>query len=111
MLHRHAGQVGAIDVGYRPGPSAIKQVCYRHFRHDLPTDNQLTIHYDLQLKPKVLYMMGADEGVIQRQDLASKAFVIYQGHHGDKGAEMADAVLPGNGQMNGQYISHQIKNS
>ena len=50
-------------------------------------------------------MMGADEGVIQRQDLASKAFVIYQGHHGDKGAEMADAVLPGNGQMNGRYIS------
>ena len=41
VLHRHAGQVGAIDVGYRPGPSAIKQVCYRHFRHDSPTDTHL----------------------------------------------------------------------
>ena len=40
-------------------------------------------------------MMGADEAVVSRKDLAPGAFVIYQGHHGDAGAEMADAVLPG----------------
>lgn len=26
VLHRLAGQVGALDVGYQPGPSAIKEV-------------------------------------------------------------------------------------
>jgi hypothetical protein len=26
VLHRHAGQVGALDVGYIPGPSALKEV-------------------------------------------------------------------------------------
>ena len=40
-------------------------------------------------------MLGADEGAISRKDLAGNAFVIYQGHHGDAGAELADAVLPG----------------
>ncbi|XP_055341811.1 NADH-ubiquinone oxidoreductase 75 kDa subunit, mitochondrial-like [Paramacrobiotus metropolitanus] len=72
VLHRCAGQVGALDVGYKPGPAAIRE-----------------------LKPRVLYLMGADEGLITRKDLAPGAFIIYQGHHGDKGAEIADAVLPG----------------
>jgi len=40
-------------------------------------------------------MLGPDEGVVKRSDLASNAFVIYQGHHGDSGAEIADVVLPG----------------
>ena len=26
VLHRHAGQVGALDVGYSPGPSSLKEV-------------------------------------------------------------------------------------
>ncbi|OQV22638.1 NADH-ubiquinone oxidoreductase 75 kDa subunit, mitochondrial [Hypsibius exemplaris] len=72
VLHRHAGQVGALDVGYTPGAGKIKE-----------------------LKPRVLYMLGADAGVVTRKDLAADAFVIYQGHHGDAGAEIADAVLPG----------------
>jgi NADH-quinone oxidoreductase subunit G len=40
----------------------------------------------------VLYLLGADEF-----DLSSlgKAFVVYQGSHGDAGAERADVVLPG----------------
>lgn len=40
----------------------------------------------------LVYLLGADE--IDTSKL-SKAFVIYQGHHGDKGAECADVVLPG----------------
>src|SRR5207302_2127853 len=41
---------------------------------------------------EVLYLLGADE-----LDLANtgSAFVIYQGHHGDRGAARADVVLPG----------------
>lgn len=72
VLHRAASQVGALDIGYKAGVEAVKAQ-----------------------KPKVLYMLGADEGNLSRSDLPKDAFVIYQGHHGDVGAEMADVVLPG----------------
>ena len=36
--------------------------------------------------------MGADEIDTNR---LGKAFVIYQGHHGDRGAHRADVILPG----------------
>lgn len=42
-----------------------------------------------------MYLLDADEGAITRNELDKDAFVIYQGHHGDKGAEMADVILPG----------------
>ncbi|KIH64206.1 NADH dehydrogenase, G subunit [Ancylostoma duodenale] len=72
VLHRWAGQVGALDVGYQAGTAAIRK------------------------KPvKFLYMLGADEGKVTRQNLDPSAFVVYQGHHGDAGAEMADVILPG----------------
>jgi NADH-quinone oxidoreductase subunit G len=41
---------------------------------------------------EVLYLLGADETDLR--DTGS-AFVIYQGHHGDRGAARADVVLPG----------------
>ena len=71
VLHRVAGQVAALDLGYKAGAKEI-------------TDN----------KPALLYMLGADEGVVDRKDLLN-CFIIYQGHHGDRGAEMADVILPG----------------
>ena len=41
-------------------------------------------------------MLGADEERLTRSDLnKTESFIIYQGHHGDKGAEIADVVLPG----------------
>jgi NADH-quinone oxidoreductase subunit G len=39
----------------------------------------------------VVYLLGADEVDMTR---LGKAFVIYQGHHGDVGAHRADVVLP-----------------
>jgi NADH dehydrogenase (ubiquinone) Fe-S protein 1 len=42
--------------------------------------------------PKVVWLLGADE--ISAADIPKDAFVIYQGHHGDKGAGLADVVLP-----------------
>ena len=47
----------------------------------------------LQQKPKIIYLLGADETTITNKD--ANTFVIYQGHHGDRGAEIADVVLPG----------------
>ena len=43
----------------------------------------------------MLFLLGADAGAVTRADLPKDCFVIYQGHHGDKGAEMADLILPG----------------
>ena len=41
---------------------------------------------------KFMYLLGADE--IDTSRLGS-AFVVYQGHHGDAGANRADVILPG----------------
>jgi len=72
VLHRVASQVGALDAGLTAGVSAIKE-----------------------LKPKVLFLLGADEGNISTDDLAPGAKIIYLGSHGETGAAIADVVLPG----------------
>uniref|UniRef100_A0A8C0VUT0 NADH-ubiquinone oxidoreductase 75 kDa subunit, mitochondrial n=1 Tax=Cyanistes caeruleus TaxID=156563 RepID=A0A8C0VUT0_CYACU len=72
ILHRVASQVAALDLGFKPGVDAIRKN-----------------------SPKVLYLLGADSGCITRQDLSKECFIIYQGHHGDVGAPMADIILPG----------------
>ena len=40
---------------------------------------------------EIIYLLGADNLKFKKQD----EFIIYQGSHGDKGAEMADIILPG----------------
>uniref|UniRef100_H0ZI24 NADH-ubiquinone oxidoreductase 75 kDa subunit, mitochondrial n=1 Tax=Taeniopygia guttata TaxID=59729 RepID=H0ZI24_TAEGU len=72
ILHRVASQVAALDLGFKPGVEAIRKSA-----------------------PKVLYLLGADSGCITREDLPEYCFIIYQGHHGDVGAPMADIILPG----------------
>ena len=39
-----------------------------------------------------VWLLGADELDTARLE---NAFVVYQGHHGDKGAQCADVALPG----------------
>ena len=53
-----------------------------------------------------MYLLGADETVERTENLRD-TFIIYQGHHGDKGAELADVVLPGAAytEKNGTYIN------
>jgi len=46
-------------------------------------------------KPKIVYMLGADNEAQLPKLLPKDAFVIYQGHHGDAGAPLADVILPG----------------
>jgi len=72
VLHRVASQVAALDLGYRAGVAEVREA-----------------------KPKVLWLLGADSGAVTREDLPEDCFVIYQGHHGDAGAAIADCVLPG----------------
>jgi len=78
VLHRAAAQVGGLDLGFLPGPGG----------RDVAGIIAGCASGDISL----LYLLGADE-----LDLANSgsAFVIYQGHHGDRGAARADVVLPG----------------
>jgi len=70
VLQPSSSAVGALDVGFVPGPTAA------------PLEEL-----------KLVYLMSADD--VPADKVAADAFVIYQGHHGDAGAQMADLVLPG----------------
>ena len=70
VLQRTASRAGAFEVGFTvPSPEVA------------------------QTKPKFVWLLGADE--INEAELPKDAFVVYQGHHGDRGAQLADIVLPG----------------
>jgi NADH-quinone oxidoreductase subunit G len=90
VLHRAAARVGGLDLGFVPGPggrdvTAILAGCRSG-------------------EVELLYLLGADE--IDTSDLGD-AFVIYQGHHGDRGARHADLVLPGAAytEKDGTYVN------
>ncbi len=44
-------------------------------------------------KAKFIYLLNADD--VNSKEIPEDAFVVYQGHHGDLGAQFADVVLPG----------------
>ena len=48
--------MAALDIGYKPGVNAIREN-----------------------PPKVLFLLGADEGTITRADLPKDCFVVYLG--------------------------------
>ncbi len=67
ILHTAASRVGGMDIGFAhsEGLSCLNGA-------------------------KLVYNLGADE-----IDIADGAFVVYQGHNGDRGAHRADVILPG----------------
>ena len=82
VLQRAASRAGAYEVGFSaPSPQVASA------------------------SPKMVYLLGADE--LTAADLPKDAFVIYQGHHGDRGAALADVVLPGAAytEKNGTYVN------
>ncbi len=78
VLHTAAARVGGLDLGFVPGPGG----------HDLDDILDGAEHGQIRL----VWLLGADEIDTGR---LGEAFVIYQGHHGDRGAHRADVVLPG----------------
>jgi len=90
VLHCAAARVGGLDLGFVPEPGG------RDLGGILAGCKSGEV--------EVLYLLGADE--IDADDLAG-AFVIYQGHHGDRGAQRADVVLPGAAytEKDGTYVN------
>lgn len=72
VLQTNASQVAALDVGYKPGVDDV-----------------------ISAGPKVLFLLGADNGAINKDNIPKDCFVVYLGHHGDNGAPLAHAILPG----------------
>jgi NADH-quinone oxidoreductase subunit G len=78
VLHHAAARVAALDLGCVPGTAGL--------------DRDGILQGAVEGTVEVLYLLGVDE--IDMQKLG-KAFVIYQGTHGDAGAHRADVILPG----------------
>ena len=78
ILHGAASRVAGLDMGFLPGEGGLS------------TDAILDAAQQGAIK--TVYLMGADE--LDTSKLKD-AFVIYQGHHGDNGAHVADIILPG----------------
>jgi len=78
ILHTAASRVAALDLGFLPGAGG----------------RDVAAIVDGARKGEIdfIYLLGADE-----IDLAhlGRAFVVYQGSHGDAGAHHADVILPG----------------
>ncbi len=78
MLHTAAARVGALDLGFVPGEGG--------------RDTGAILDGAGNGEVEVVFLLGADE--IDPAKLAN-SFVIYQGHHGDRGTHAADVILPG----------------
>ncbi|OCF35366.1 NADH dehydrogenase (quinone), G subunit [Kwoniella heveanensis BCC8398] len=68
VLQRAASRAAAYDIGFTPSSSATST------------------------KPKFVYLLNADD--VDPSSIPEDAFVVYQGHHGDVGAQYADVCLP-----------------
>jgi NADH dehydrogenase (ubiquinone) Fe-S protein 1 len=82
VLQRAASRAGAYEIGFTtPSPEVANT------------------------KAKFVWLLGADE--ISPSDIPKGAFVVYQGHHGDRGAQLADIILPGAAytEKSGTYVN------
>jgi NADH-quinone oxidoreductase subunit G len=90
ILHTAAARVGALDLGFVPGEGG------RDLAGILAGAQSGAI--------KLVWLLGADEFDVTE---LGDAFVVYQGHHGDRGAHRADVILPGAAytEKNGTYVN------
>jgi len=78
VLHTAAARVGGLDLGLLPGEGG----------RGVPEILDGAALGEIEL----VYLLGADE--LDTEKLKN-TFVVYQGSHGDKGAHVADVILPG----------------
>ncbi|MBB3173413.1 NADH-quinone oxidoreductase subunit G [Endobacter medicaginis] len=75
VLQTAASRVAGLDMGFLPGPGGQGTAAM------------------LAGGVEVLFLLGADE--IDAAAIPPETFVVYLGHHGDRGAARADLILPG----------------
>jgi NADH dehydrogenase (ubiquinone) Fe-S protein 1 len=82
VLQRAASRTAAYEIGF------------------VPTSAEAT-----SAPVNFLYLLNADE--VNASDIPRDAFVVYQGHHGDVGAQYADVILPGSAftEKNATYVN------
>jgi NADH-quinone oxidoreductase subunit G len=92
VLHTAASRVAGLDLGFVPGNGGRD----RNGILDGASNGQIDL----------VYLLGADELDNSR---LGKAFVIYQGTHGDAGAARADVILPGSAytEKDGLYVNFE----
>ncbi len=92
ILSQNASKVGAIDLGFYSISNKNNFIFFDKLAND-----------DF----KFIYLLGADNINFEKKD----KFIVYQGSHGDKGAEIADIILPGAAytEKNGLFINLEGK--
>jgi NADH-quinone oxidoreductase subunit G len=92
VLHTAASRVAGLDLGFLPRESGRDTAAI--------FDGAATGAIDF------VYLLGADE---LPMDGFGNAFVVYQGTHGDAGAQRADVVLPGAAytEKDGTYVNFE----
>lgn len=89
-LPRSAAITGGLDIGFVPGKKAyaVNKVLEKVQKNEI----------------KLLYLLGADEIEFEKID---SVFTVYQGHHGDKAAQLADVILPSSAytEKNATYVN------
>ena len=91
VISENASTVGSFDLGLYKTEDGSNEVL-----------KDLESH-----KFEIVYLLGQDSLKFIKQN----EFIIYQGSHGDKGAEMADIILPGAAytEQNGYYTNLEGK--
>ena len=92
ILHTAASRVAALDLGFLPGA---------HGR-----DVAGLVEGAQRGEIDFIYLLGADEFDVAH---LGRAFVVYQGSHGDAGAHHADVILPGAAytEKDGLYVNFE----
>ena len=92
VIHTAASRVAALDLGFVPQPGGC--------------DTAAILDGAANGKIDFVWLLGADE---LPPKAFGKAFVVYQGTHGDAGAHRADVVLPGAAytEKDGLYVNFE----
>ena len=92
ILHTAASRVAALDLGFLP--------------HDGGRDLAGIVDGAQKGEVDFIYLLGADEFDVGH---LGRAFIVYQGSHGDAGAHNADVILPGSAytEKDGTYVNFE----
>ena len=88
ILTKNASTVGAIDLKFFNVKESNNFIFFDKLKNS---------------EFKLVYLLGSDNLKFEKND----TFIIYQGSHGDRGAEIADVILPSPAftEQNGMYIN------